>query len=274
MSTYSLIKRGMASASEGDTSPKVISLASAIKTPSSFRVTNAREIRRGVRVQRGTIAITDADVGGTKDSAAFTAVDMNCSEAKLLGFREKRTDGYSGVSLKLQSDTTVRATFNPPAAGDLIALEFEVVEHKQPRGATLRISAEDELSLEWDGGALAAGESIDMAYEVFDYNHAGDDIKELLFRAQLALAAHGGNMMMDLVEYDDPGNRINWRIRLFSSEDDLSSATPDLTESEGLETGELARWKATKTIDDQGENEVELLTIVETHRADTPDVDA
>lgn len=271
MSTYSLTQRGAIAVTSADgAGPKDVDFATPVKTGSAFIVARIRDRRRDVFVQQGSIAITDADVGGTKDSAAFTSVDTAAAYVILAGFREKRTDGYSGVSIKLQSDTTVRATFNPPAAGDTIDLEFQVVEHKARRGATLRLLDANTLRLEWDG-ALAAGETIDCTYEVWDIENLGDDIKELLFRLQKILGIQGENTIQDLQTYDNAGNPTSFRVRVFDTKDDAEAATVDLPEGDGLEDGELSRFKTTLEWV-KGRNRPVSILSVRTHLLATPDV--
>ncbi len=274
MSTYALVQRGVAHADSSvgaGVSPLDITLASPIKLGSAFLAARIKDRRKDAFVQAGTISITDADVGGTKDSAALgTAVDV-ASSYVLATLREKRTDGYRGATVKLQSATVVRATFNPPAAGDLIDVDFQVVEKKSRRGVNLRILDVNTIRLEWDG-TLAAGESIDAAYDLFDLSEFGDDVKELLFGQQRLLAIGGENSFQDLERYDLAGNPITFRIRTFDSKANCENSTFDIAAAEDLETGELSRVAVTLTWP-TGKNRPTAIQSVLTDLADTPGID-
>lgn len=273
MSTYALVQRGVIHADSsvgGGVSPLDITLGSPIKLGSAFlSCGRPKERRKEAFVQYGTIAITNADGGPTKDSAALgTAVDL-ASAFVIPSPREKRTDGYYGVSLKLQSSTVVRATFHQPAAGDTIDADFTVVEKKSYKGATLRILNATTLRLEWDQ-TLTAGESIDVAYDLFDLSAFGDDVKEILFRQQRALAVGGENSMQDKELYDTAGNPTTFRIRTFDSKANRLTATPDITAG-FPETGELSRVTVTLTWP-TGKNRPTLITSDLTDLASTPGI--
>jgi len=271
VSEYSLVQRGVAAITSSDTSPKDITLSSAVKPGSTFRVTNIKERRRDVFVQQGSISITNGDAGPTKDSAALgTAVDTTAAYV-IATIREKRTDNYYGATVKLQSSTVVRATFHQPASGDTIDIDFVVVEHKARRGATARLLDANTLRVEWDG-TLAAGETIDVSWEVLDFESLGDDIKEILFRETILEGLIGGCMAMESVTYDDAGNRVTWIIRVFDTAVNLEDREVGIAEGDDLETGELARYKATKDIDNE-ENDVQGLQIVLLDKAENEDID-
>ncbi len=244
MSTYSLVQRGVISVTSADVgTTKDATLSSAVKTGSTFVHATVRDRRRDVFVQSGTIAITDADVS-PKDSAALgTAVDTAAAYV-LATIREKRTNNFYGATVKLQSSTLVRATFGTVAAGDTIDVDFQVVEHKARRGVTVRLADASTVRAEWDT-QLAAGETIDIAYEVYDIESVGDDLKEILFRLQRLLAIGGEYSIQDLMTYDQAGNPASYRVRTFDDADSLEAATIDIAVDSELEDGELSRHLVT-----------------------------
>lgn len=257
----------------GGVSPLDVTLGGwALELSSAIVVPSIRDKRRNVTVQQGTIAITNADAGPTKDSAALgTAVDIGAAFV-IPSIREKRTDNYYGVSLKLADSTHVRATFHQPAAGDTIDADFQVVEAKPPRGATLKILDDHTLRLEWDG-TLQSGESIDVTYYVFDFDAAADDVKEVLFRLTRILGYMGEACRQDLCIYDDAGNLVQYRVRAFDTAAHATASTPDVPAGSGLETGELARYLVNVDIDKGTNDRIGLLmTQVDAVAAD-PDLD-
>jgi hypothetical protein len=248
MSTYALVQRGVAHADSsvgGGVSPLDITLASTIKLGSAFlSCGRPKERRKEAAVQAGTISITDADAGPTKDSGALTAFDV-ASSFVLSTLSQKRTDAYSGASVKIKDSTHVTATFHQPAAGDTIDIDFQLVEKKSYKGATLRILNATTIRLEWDG-TLTAGETIDVAYDLFDLSAFGDDVKEILFRQQRALGVAGENSLQDTQVYDTAGNPTSFRIRTFDSKAHRLLATKDIVAG-FPETGELSRVTVTLT---------------------------
>jgi len=252
MSDYNLIKTGAIHADEttgGGVAPLDVAISGdAIKLTSAFLMATVRDRRRNVLVQQGTIAITNADAGPTKDSAALgTAVDITAAYV-IPSIREKRTDGYYGASLKLADSTHVRATFHQPAAGDTIDADFQVVEAKPRRAATLEILDDSTVRLKWDG-TLVAGESIDAVFYIFDFDNAGDDLKEVLFREEQLLGLQGYAKIQDRPVYDTPGNLVQYRVRAFRTAAAAQAATIDLADGDPLEPGEIARYQVNVDID-------------------------
>ncbi len=272
MSSLTLVRRGVISATSADgAGPKDSDAFSAVKTASSFVVARIRDRRKDVFVQQGTISITDADVGGTKDSSALgTAVDT-AAAVVYSTIREKRTDDYRGATVKLQSSTLVRATFNPPASGDTIDVDFQVVEHKARRGATVRLLSTTQVRLEWDG-TLTADETIDAAFDVYDLDDMGDELLELDYKLLRLLGFAGENSMQDGLTYDQAGNPITLRIRTFDTKANRLAATEDIPDDDALETGELSRVKSTLTWA-VGKNRPSLIVTDLLDSAETPGVD-
>jgi hypothetical protein len=242
-----LVRRGTISATSSDGSgPKDSAAFSAIKTASSFLVARVRDRRKDILRQRVAIAITDADVGGTKDSAALaSAVDVTASEI-ISQIREKRTDNFRGATVDFLSSTVVRATFNPPAAGDTIDLDVQVIEKKARRGATLRLLSTTQVRMEWDG-ELTAGETIDSAFDVYDLDDVGDELLELDYKLLRLLGFSGENSIEDGLKYDQAGNPILIRIRTFDTKANALAAVKDIPDGDPLETGELSRVLSTLT---------------------------
>ena len=246
MSSLTLVRRGTISATVADgAGPKDSAAFSAVKAASSFVVARIRDRRVNVFRQRRAIAITDADAGGTKDSTAFTAVDTAASEI-ITQIREKRTDDYRGATVDFLSSTVVRATFNPPAAGDTIDLDVQILEHKARRGATVRLLDTTHVRMEWDG-SLTTGETIDCAFDVYDLDDVGDELLELDFKLLRLLGFAGENSIQDALDYDQAGNPTIFRIRTFDTKAHRLAATAGIADEDDLETGELSRVKVTLT---------------------------
>lgn len=274
MSTFSIIKRGVIQLVEGDTSPKTIALPSAIRSATALLVPGpVKEVRRGISRQHVTIAITDADVSGEKDSVALgTPVDVASAMVENVTIDEKRTDDYRGARVKLQSSTLVRATFNPPAAGDLINVECDVVEFKSYKGAILRIKDDENLEVLFDGEELQAGETIDLAYNLIDFDDVINGLLEIDFKAVRALGYLGENQIVDKVGRVT-GNQVTYRIRIFDSKANAEAATENIAEDADLETGELSRVSRTVDIDTKN-NDRDFMIRVLTDLAATPGIEA
>lgn len=273
MSNLTIVRRGIAHADSsvgGGISPLDVAIT-AVKPGSAFLAnTSIKQRRKDVFIQNGTINITNSDAGPTKDSAALgTAVDM-ASAYVIPSIREKRTDGYQGVSLKLQSTTVVRATFHQPAAGDSIDADFTVVEAKSYKGATLRLLDATHVRLEWDG-TLVAGESIDAQFDVCDLDDIGDQLLETDFKGLRLLAFFGENSIEDGLTYDNAGNPITVRLRTFDNNADAAAAVKDVPDGDPMATGELSRVKSTLSWD-TGRNRPSLIRTVLLAVAATPGI--
>lgn len=269
MSTYTLVRRGVISAVATDTSPQTATI-SAVKPASSFRVAMVRENRNRHKLQSGSFQLTDADSATPKD-VTITAVTL--AKAKVwFSLREKRTNDEHGLTVKFNSTTVLRFTPGVIAAGDTIDVEWFVEEDVNTRGATVRLADATTVELAWDGGALLAGETIDATYEIFDVEDLGDDLKEILFRQARLLGYAGENVRQDLITYDDPGNMIMYRLRVFDTRENAEASTPDLPDGEDLEAGELARVRMTQEILAKQNDRTGLLRVL-TDLLDTPEVD-
>ncbi len=115
-----------------------------------------------------------------------------------------------------------------------------------------RVVIKDALSLDihFKVDPLPAGEEIVVSWYVFDIENLGDDIKELLFRAQLILGYLGENVIQGNVSIDGQGNFSQYYVRVFDTKTNADAATTNLVDPElnGLETGELTRFRFTQTI--------------------------
>lgn len=271
MSEYILNRVGVAHADSsvgGGVSPLDVPLTGdPIKPDSSFIVATIRDRRKNAAVQRGSRALTSSDVSPV--DVTITAVDM-AAAVESISFKEKRTNGNAGVSAILQSSTALRLKFDTIAPGDTIDVDWKVAEHKPYRGATMRVLDASHVRLEWDG-TLGAGESIDAAFTVWDYDNAGDDIKEVLFRIQRELGFSGENSREDGLTYDNAGNPITIRIRTFDSAANLALAT-EVADNDPLEAGELSRVKSILTWD-IGKNRPKTIVSSVLATATNPDID-
>lgn len=272
MSTYSLVQRGVISATSADgAGPKDATLTTAIKTGSSFVVARIKDRRRDASVQRAVVNLTNSD-SSPKVVNLAASVDANAAVLDINVKEIRAADPNSGVEAHLMaSGTTIVLNFDPLAMGDTIDLAYQVIEHKPRRGASVRILNSTTVRMEWDG-TLAAGETIDAAYDVFDLENFGDDMKEALFRLQRLLGYQGENCVQDNITYDDAGNMTAYRLRVFSSKTNAEAATLDLEDGEALETGELVRIQVTQDIN-IGTNDRLSLYRVLTDLLATPGVD-
>lgn len=268
MASYNLVKRGVETITDADVgTSKDVALASPVKTPSSFVTAVVRQLRHAVKVQRGQIAVTEAATSPA--NAAITAVDLARSHV-VASVREKRAGG-SGASVKLSAADQVRLEWlgGALAAGEDIVAEFEVVEQLPARrGATARLLDADTVRIEWDA-QLTAGESIVVAWEVYDLDEIGDELLEILFREQRILGELGINMLQDLIVRDDVGNVVQYRVRTFSTKAFAEAATTDIADGSDLEEGELSRRTVTVDVDIR-KNDRKLLSSVLDKLMDTP----
>lgn len=263
MSTYALAQRGVLALTSADTSPKDVTLASSIKTGSAQLHAVVRDTRRNASVQRGTVTLAEAAT--SPQDVTITAVDLACAHVKV-SFRDSRDPaaGGHGVSAKLTSSTNLRLQFyGAVGAGENIEIEWEVVEQKPARSATVRVLDANTVRVEWDG-TLAAGETITVAYEVWDISPIGDDIKEILFRLMRALGYLGENCRQDLCQYDDAGNCIQYRLRIFDSRANAEASDLDLPLGSGLQDGEIARAIVTQDIDTGKNDRIDIMQVLDT----------
>lgn len=159
-------------------------------------------------VQRQEVTITNADAGNSKDFLLLTAVKLG-SAYVVSSVMENRAGNARGATAKLIDATHVR--------------------------------------ISWPG-ALAGGESITVSFEVFDADDVCDELLELHFRADRALAYLGGNIIKDKVVYNDAGVMVSWRLRLFDSKANAEAALSTIDTLGGLVTGEVQRINVTKDV--------------------------
>lgn len=150
-------------------------------------------------------------------------------------------------------------------------------------GATVRLFDEETLRMAWYGSpdetegllndeSTGLDEIITVAVEVFDLEEMGDELKEILFQGLRVLGYLGENVMQDLLDYDDAGNLVTYRLRVFDTRANCEAATPELPDGQALQTGELARVTMNQDIVPD-RNDRELLTRVLTDVLATPGVD-
>src|SRR5579864_9434634 len=131
MSTYALVQRGVAHADStvnAGVSPLDIVLASPIKLGSAFVVGRPKDIRQNQSVQHVSESLTSVSVSPL--DVVITSVDLTASHIAGLSFKQKRTNGNDGVTVKLLDATHVRIQFDAIASGDTIDLELDVVTAK------------------------------------------------------------------------------------------------------------------------------------------------
>lgn len=149
-------------------------------------------------------------------------------------------------------------------------------------GATVKLLNATTLRMSWYGmpgtteglvndESTGLDEIMEVECEVFDLNAVGNDLKELLFRMARTLGYLGENVMNDLIEYDNAGNVVQYRLRLFDTKVHCESATPDRPDGSSMQTGELARITMSQDID-IGKNDRALLMRVLTDLIATPGV--
>jgi len=195
-------------------------------------------------VQRGVTTVTVGDVS-PKDVALASPVKPGSAEVKAL-IRESRIPALPDPDLTL--------------------------EH---RGATVRLLNANTIRIEWNGtlstDAEAGDETITVAWQVFDIDDLGDDIKEILFRQLRLLGYAGEAKIQDLCVYDTPGNLVSYRVRVFDTKAHADAATVDLDDAQNLQTGELARYNVTVALE-KDENDRVSLKMVRTKLAANPDI--
>lgn len=270
MSDYTLVHSGSISVTSADVGTmKDVNLPAPIKLTSAIIVAQIRDRRRDVSVQRGTVLVGN---GGTSpQDVVLTAVDRDCSHVSIT-VRENRDGNARGVTAVVTSSTNLRLEFYGTVdAGENIEVQWQVIEHKSYRGATLKFVDNDTIRLTWAPAQLAAGETIDVDYFVYDIENVGDDLKELLYRAARTLAAQGENTIQDLVTYDDVGNPTTFRVRQFDSQANAEAATVNLAEGGAMQTGELDRFKVTVAWNTSKNRPTSIIS-VRTHLVATPGV--
>jgi hypothetical protein len=185
--------------------------------------------------------------------------------------------GLYGKNFALPSAVKPSSTFiNQRVAESRVPSLPEPTLTLEHRGAFVRLVNANTVRLEWKGALVtdpeAGPETISAYAEVYDLESVGDDIKEMLFRQQRALGYLGENALQDLIQYDDAGNMVTYRLRLFATADNASNATPDLPNGEDLETGELARMTMSQEILTSKNDRVQLIRLL-TDLLATPGVD-
>lgn len=241
MSTYSLVQRGVINITSADgVSPKDETLGTSVKTPSSFLTNSVKQVRRTSKITKVVVTAVAADGAGPKDTVISAVIlDRTYLAATIL---VDRTGTQQSATVDLTTTTNLRLKWaGVLAGGDTVEAVVFIVEQVPNDNVTIRLFDADTIRAEWDGGALLAGESIDISYEVFDIENLGDDIKEGLWRQKRILAFHGENSIEDLIIYDDAGNPVTYRIRTFDSKVNAEAAKIDIPDADPLELGEISR---------------------------------
>jgi hypothetical protein len=240
MATYALVQRGKISAVAADgAGPKDFVLGTTVKAGSAFVQATVRDVRCREKVERGLEAFTTATTFPVTVNLT-TAVDPLCSKV-IVNHVEEQAAPNRGILVELiNAGADLRFTSPALLAGETIDVAWQVIENKEPRGATVRILDTDTVRLEWDG-TLVGTETIDAQFELYDIENLGDDIKEILFRQLRILGFHGENVVQDLIKYDDAGNPVTYRLRPFNSKVNADAATLEIPDGDPLQTGELTR---------------------------------
>jgi len=241
MSIYNLVQRGVVNVLLADgASPKNFTLGTAVKTASAFLTHSVKQIRASTKVNDFIVTAVAADGAGPKDTAIAAVVPDRTHLTATVSV--DRTGSQQGAIVSLLTNISVRLDWPGTLAGsDEIKASIAVIESQPKRGVNVRLTTPTNVEVSWDGGILLAGESIDVAFEVFDIENLGDDVKEILFRQTRILSFHGENSIEDLIKYDDAGNPITYRIRTFNSKANAEAATFDIPDADPLEVGELTR---------------------------------
>lgn len=269
MSVYNLVQRGVVNVVLADgPSPKNFTLPTPVKMASSFLTHSVKSIRASTLVDDFIVTAGVANGAGPLDTVITPiAKDRTHLTATV---SVDRTGTQRGAIVFLLSNNVVRLEWPGALAGsDEIKASVAVIESQPARGVNVRLTTPTNVEVSWDKGTLLVGESIDVAFEVFDIENLGDDIKEILFRQVRLLGYAGENSMQDLLAYDTQGNMLTFRVRTFDDKVNLDAATPGVTGA--LETGELSRVTFTQTIL-VGKNDRTLATEGLTDVAANPDI--
>ncbi len=274
MSDYSLVQKTVITADETDAagvSPKDFTI-SAVKVTSAFLSSSIRDERHQAFVQRGQEAFVNATVFPVTVNLG-TAVNFATAEVRI-SFRDSRvvTPTLRGITARL-INAGADIEFNAAALGvaETIDVAWEVIEHKKPRQATLRLLNATTIRLEWSG-TLVAGEQIVASVEVFDIENLGDDIKQILFNGGMALNFLGHNLMQDLITMDKQGNVLSYRLRGFDTAVNLAAATKNIAAIQPLEPGERFRTDITQDIRIDRNDRILLLKTLTDLLSPTPGV--
>lgn len=147
-------------------------------------------------------------------------------------------------------------------------------------GAKVKALDETTLRMTWFGDpgetegllndeSTGLDEIIAVDVEIFDLNAIGNAFNELLFRSLRILGYLGENVMQDLIETDDAGNVVQYRLRLFDTRAHCEAAKPDKPDGSSMQTGELARILMNQDIE-ISKNDRSLLLRVLTDVITTP----
>src|SRR6185295_770511 len=113
------------------------------------------------------------------------------------------------------------------------------------RGAFALLESETKVRIYWRGELQedpeAGQESVSVMIEVFDLDDVINELLEIDFKLLRSLGYHGENSFIDLHEYNQAKNPVQFRVRVFDSAENTDAATKDLPEGEDFEAGELSR---------------------------------
>ena len=272
MSVYNLVKRGVVNVLPADgASPKNFTLTTPVKTASSFLTHSVKQIRASTKVNDFIVTALAADGAGPKDTP-IAAVLKDASHLTS-SISVDRTGSQQGATVFLLTNISVRLDWPGTLAGsDEIKASVAVIESLPARGVNIRLTTPTNVEVSWDKGTLLAGESIDVAFEVFDIENLGDDIKEILFRQKRILSFHGENVIEDLIKYDDAGNPITYRVRTFNSKANAEAATFDIPDADPLEVGELTRVGVIQDFNIETNDRLSIIMTLIKGPASNPDI--
>lgn len=180
---YTLVQRGtlVGSGSGVAAGPIEFPLVAPLDVDASFLAHSLDVVRGLVVVSRGTISVTSADSGNSKD-LTIPAVSNLATASVRPSLRETRAGNSKGATIRLLNVTTVRVEWEGTVAvGEIIVVNFEVLDRRASLGATLELltaaqagSSTDVVRLNWTG-TLLVGEVITAKFEVFDMAQFGQE---------------------------------------------------------------------------------------------------
>ena len=247
MADYNLAIHGAKQVLTADGAGPLSIVIATVKPASSIVLATISERRRQIKVQRGVLSAIEASTSPVNDALA-TAVG-NLGQAYVnSSVRETRAGNSRGATVKLSGLNEVRLEWlgGALAAGEEIQAEYEVVEPILRRaGARAYLIDATHIGIAWDGGALEADEAIDVRYSIFDLESIGDDLKEIIYRGNRALGYLGENLIQDLPTFDDAGNPVTYRLRVFDTKANAEACTLHKAAESAFDTGELSRVNVT-----------------------------
>ncbi len=102
-------------------------------------------------------------------------------------------------------------------------------------------------------------------------NYLRNDIENVIFpRLKRMLGLCGENMILDDFTYDNAHNIIGLRMRLFQNSSSAQLATPDLSDSDIPEVGELSTYRINQTMELPRSVRIDHTSFADADEADVP----